>query len=599
MGRTLWIGIGMLAALPVAAAGSKADQPSRVDPLRALAGLDRVVQDALADQKIPGAAVAVVVGDRVVLLEGWGFADLEAKRPMTPDTLIPIASITKQFTVAALATLARDGRLDWDAPVRDYLPEFRLHDDFATLRATTRDLVTHRVGLPRHDASWFGSPLTREQLYGRLRHLPFSRDLRESFQYNNLMFMTAGYLGGRLSGGSYEDLVRAALLEPLGMTRTSFSLAALGVDADAAAGYLLDGEKRLVRDPFETAEQMAPTGGLNSTARDLARWLRMLLGGGEIDGRRILLAEDVAEMSRPQTPIGPPFFPEFGFQSYGMGLYVGAYRGHETAGHRGNLPGAAAAVLLVPKERIGVAVLTNRSGAVLRDGLPYEILDRLLGLPSSGLVGRFAEIERKGFADEDEAKAAGATDRVPETAPSHRLEQYAGRYAHPGYGPIDVRLADGALRLEYHGFGARLDHWHYDVFQTPEDRTSRLDRLRVQFATDLAGEISAVDVPLEPAVEPIRFARQPPPEMLDRAFLERFVGTYELFGFGLEVTLRGDGVLVAGWPGTVLELVPLRGTTFRVKERTGLAIEFLSDDAGEVDRIVWHEGGAAIGHRKR
>jgi CubicO group peptidase (beta-lactamase class C family) len=585
---------GIAAAAPLAAAKKP------IDPAKALAGIRAVVEAALADQKIPGAAVGVVVGDRVVLLEGYGLRDREAGKPMTPDTVMPIASVSKQFTVAALGTLARRGMLDWDAPVRDVLPDFRLHDDFATLRATPRDLVTHRVGLPRHDAVWFGSELSREELYRRLRHLPFNEDLRTTFQYNNFMFMTAGYLGGKLAGTTYEELVRSALFEPLGMTRTHFDLASIGGDADGAVGYQLNNERELVRDRFESAEQMAPTGGINSTARDLARWMRMLLAGGTLEGRRVLLEDDVRAMMEPKMPIGPNFFPEFGFNSYGMGLFVEAYRGHETANHGGNMPGAATMLLLLPKEKIGVVVLTNRSGAVLRDALPYEIVDRLLGLPSAGLVERYAELERKGFASEDEAKAAGVSDRVAGTLPSHRLEQYAGRYTEPGYGALDVALsAEGALELRFNGFSARLDHWHYDVFQTPEDRTSELDRARVQFVTDLAGEVSGVAVPIEARVPPVLFARQPPAEMLERAFLDRMAGTYELFGFPLEVWVREDGRLFAGYPGVTWELVPLRGTTFKVEERTGVMVEFLAGPDGTVDRIAWYDGGSAIGRKKK
>jgi len=163
------------------------------DP-KGLEGLDAVIERALVDQKIPGVSVGVVVGDEVVLLKGYGLRDVEAGAPMTPDTKQQIASVTKQFTVAALGTLVRQGKLEWEKPVRDYLPDFRLHDDYATLHATPKDLVTHRIGLPRHDFVWFGSTLDREEFYGRLRYLPFNKDIRTTFQYNNFMFMTAGYL---------------------------------------------------------------------------------------------------------------------------------------------------------------------------------------------------------------------------------------------------------------------------------------------------------------------------------------------------------------------------------------------------------------------
>lgn len=127
-----------------------------------------MIEKALVAQKIPAAAVGVVAGGQVVLLKGYGRRDLEGGKPMTPDTLLPIASVTKQLTVAALGTLVRQGKLEWDKPVRDYLPDFRVGDDYTTLHATPRDLVTHRIGLPRHDFAWFGSELSRQELYGRL-----------------------------------------------------------------------------------------------------------------------------------------------------------------------------------------------------------------------------------------------------------------------------------------------------------------------------------------------------------------------------------------------------------------------------------------------
>ena len=157
-------------------------------PRDALAGIDAVIERALQTYQVPGASVAVMVGDEVVHVKGYGFRDVEKKLPVTPETQMPIASITKQFTVAALGTLVRQGKLDWDKPVREYLPDFRLHNEYATSHATPRDLVTHRIGLPRHDAVWYGSDLSREQICRRLQHFPFSRDIRKRFQYNNLMY---------------------------------------------------------------------------------------------------------------------------------------------------------------------------------------------------------------------------------------------------------------------------------------------------------------------------------------------------------------------------------------------------------------------------
>jgi CubicO group peptidase (beta-lactamase class C family) len=571
----------------------------KADPRQALEGIDALVEAALADQKIAGASVGVVVNDEVVLLKGYGWRDVERRKPMTPDTMLPIASITKQFTVASLGTLARQGKLDWDAPVRDYMKDFRVNDEYATLHATPRDLVTHRIGLPRHDFAWFGSPSTREELFGKLQHFPFNKDIRTRFQYNNFMYMTAGFLAGRLAGKSYEDHVRTSLFEPVGMTRSNFNLSSVGRDADGSVGYQLNNERAaLVVDRFESAEQMAPTGGINSTARDMVRWLSMLLAGGTIDGKRILQQSDVESMMQPNMPIGPSPFTEIGYRSYGMGLFVENYRGHEIAHHGGNMPGAAAIVLMVPREKIGVVVLTNRSGARLRDGLPYEIVDRLLGLPSANMVSRFGDLEKKSFAGEAAAKEARAEVRRSGTQASHKLEEYSGRYAHPGYGPLDVKVDNDALSLTYNGFSSRLDHWHYDVFRALEDRTSRLDRLRVQFQSDLDGEVTGIAVPMDSNVAPIVFAKQPPKEMTERAFLERFTGTYELGGVDVRIALRDDGMLQYIQLGRVRDLVPVRGTLFRIADLTGVSVEFLAGPGGRFDRMALHSGGSTIAPRK-
>ena len=129
-------------------------------PAQALASIDSVIEQELKTFQVPGVAVAVVVGDEVVLSKGYGLRDVEKKLPMAAETQMPIASVTKQFTVAALGTLVRQGKLDWDKPVREYLPDFRMHNEYATSHITPRDLVTHRSGLPRHDAIWYGTDLS-------------------------------------------------------------------------------------------------------------------------------------------------------------------------------------------------------------------------------------------------------------------------------------------------------------------------------------------------------------------------------------------------------------------------------------------------------
>jgi CubicO group peptidase (beta-lactamase class C family) len=571
-------------------------------PVQALAGIDPIIEQALKTFQVPGIAVAVVVGDEVVLSKGYGLRDVEKKLPMAAETQMPIASMTKQFTVAGLGTLVRQGKLDWDKPVREYLPDFRLHNEYATSHATPRDLVTHRIGLPRHDSIWYGSELTREQIYHRLPFFEFSRDLRVRFQYNNLMYMTAGYLGGQIAKSSWEDLVRNSLFTPLGMKRSNFSVAAMHADSNYSQAYELNTKREVVRIEHIALDAGGPAGSINSSVDELARYARMMLAGGMFEAKRVLLEADVQAMMQPQVPIGKDLFSDlFGFRNYGMGLFVQTYRGNEIAHHGGNIDGASTLIVMIPSKRIGVVVLANRSGTRLRDALPFEIIDRLLGLESSGLLARNRQLEEKGFAGEDAAKVAGASDRKPNTKPAHPIGEYAAEYLHPGYGPMKVALEKDRLTLSYNKFTAPLDHWHYEVFQTPADRQNPLELTRVQFNTDLSGDVASISVPLEPNVEPIVFTRQPPAEMRERKFLDPLAGDYDNGGVPVTIAVREDNVLQYIVLGNVRELVPVRGTYFRIKDLAGVAVEFLRNPAGQFDRMAIYSPGSenVIAPRKK
>src|SRR5215472_468458 len=165
-----------------------------------LASFTDFVQKVMRDWRVPGLAVAVARGDEIVLLQGYRQRDTTRQLDVTARTLFAIGSATKAFTTMALGMLAEEGKLDWDTPVRTYLPTFRLHDPFATERMTPRDLVSHRSGLPRHDRMWYGAAFTRQDIVDRLRYLEPNRDFRTAWQYQNLMYLTAGYLVEAITG---------------------------------------------------------------------------------------------------------------------------------------------------------------------------------------------------------------------------------------------------------------------------------------------------------------------------------------------------------------------------------------------------------------
>jgi len=235
--------IFMMSALPNLAHASMTNWFSSPTPKaqaakNALEGLDALVENSLKEYEVPGLAIGIVVDGQVIYSKGFGYRDLEAKKPVTPDTLFSIGSCTKAFTSFLAGTLIDQGLLEWDTQVLDVLPTFRLYDEYATRHMTLRDLLTHQSGMPRHDYMWYNSKLNRSQLMERLRYLEPASQLRERFHYNNLMYLTAGYLMEELSGKSWETLVSERIFTPLGMKKSNFTIEDMQSSSNYACPYL-------------------------------------------------------------------------------------------------------------------------------------------------------------------------------------------------------------------------------------------------------------------------------------------------------------------------------------------------------------------------
>lgn len=549
------------------------------DPEEALADLPQVVEHGLDALHVPGVAIAVVAGDEVVFSRGFGFRDLEAKLPATPETLFAIGSSTKALTATLMGTLVDEGAIEWDEPVRSYLPEFRLSDPTITERLTVRDLLTHRSGLPRHDLVWYGSSLSREELFRRLRYLDFSADLRQRFQYQNLMYMTAGYLAGKVEDSSWEELVQERILGPLGMAHTVISRFE---GEEVATGYRLDrdGEElRLETMPHRVIEAMGPAGSINSTAEDMARWVRFQLGDGSFEGKRIVSATTLAETHSPQMIANLPLLALIDrrmspYVLYGLGWFIQPYRGHQLVQHGGNIDGFSAMVAFLPQEDLGIVVLSNANGSPLPLVVALAAFDRLLGLEPVDWVGRAELFLKQALAAEEEQETTTAEDRVEGTEPSHPLEAYTGEYEHPAYGTLRVTRSGDGLAFALNGLDGDLEHWHYDVFNAPK---TPVGAVKIEFLTSVDGRIDRVQAAVEPAVAPIVFTRKPPAELSDPALLARLAGEYLLLGQVVTVAVRGTSLTVTVPGQPTYELVPYEGTQFRLKGLPGYRARFELD----------------------
>ncbi len=549
----------------------------------ALEGFDAWLDAAREAWKVPGCAVAIVQHGQVIYAKGFGLRDTDAKKPVDADTLFAIGSSTKAFTTFVLGTLVDEGKLDWDKPVRTWLPEFRMHDPFASERMTPRDLVTHRSGLPRHDLLWYNSKLSRAELVARLPYLPESKDFRTEFQYNNLMLLTAGYLAERVGGRSWEELVRSRVFAPLGMQRSNFSVRDSQKDADFAEPCELVDEK-LHHMPFRDITTIGPAGAINSSANEMAKWVALQLGHGAFEGRQLIQRSTLADIHTPRMNLGSPSpeEPETVPVGYALAWFVDVYRGHLRVHHGGNIDGFSALVALLPQDDLGFVVLTNMNASPLPDLVVKHATDRLLELETKDW-NKLALARRD--AGKDAAKAGEEKkkgERKSGTTPSHPLADFAGEYEHPGYGVIQVALASEKLKLEYNGIPGPLEHWHYDVFNVTRDETDHtFEDQKVMFVTGMDGEVEGLRVSVDPAVDDLVFKRRSDAQLRDPKYLARFEGNYALEGLVCTVALKGEQ-LTASVPGQpTYTLVPRRRDTFDLAGMSGFSIRFKTE-AGKV-----------------
>lgn len=457
-------------------------------------GTDQLVADVLRDWNVPGLALGVVRNGAVVHQRGYGLRDVEKKLPVTVGTSFAYGSITKSLTVLLLHSLAAEGKLDWDAPVRDQLPGFKLADPVASERATPRDLVSHRTGMPRHDALWaVAAPPTREEILARLRFLPASADFRTTYQYNNLMFVTAGILAAHAGEGKWEELLRRRVLAPLALGEIAATYSEVKGRAELAVPYTRKGDGYRAIGVTPGLDVIAPAGAAAGTIEALTKYLLVHMNAGKVNGRQALPAAFFAKMRTPLTPM-----PETGAdspfsagQAYGMGLFIGRYQGRTMIYHTGTISGYHAMMWWLPEEKLGVTVLLNRVERAAPHILALTLADRMLGLPATDWSAVYKKALRP---------AAEPAKPVAGTQPGHTLAHYAGEYFHGGYGRVNVTEDGGVLTFVRAGEKAELKHFHYDSFLAGTER--------VTFHTDAEGVVSSVEMRLEPAVPPIVFVRK-------------------------------------------------------------------------------------------
>jgi len=501
-------------------------------PQGPLDGLDRYIEQALTDWKIPGAAVAVVHGDRIIYAKGHGVKEIGDPDKVDENTLFQIGSTTKAFTTGALGILVEEKRLRWDDPVITYLPDFQLHDPWITRMLTIRDTVTHRSGFLDYSGPALEIIDAAEALR-RMRYRSLPGAFRDSYNYSNLMFGVAGTVIERASGMTWGAFVKARLFEPLAMRRSGtspydfwdtkyVSPTFLGTAPAGAVGRqdsrdpnvamphtLQDGPARVI--PWQSYDNLAAAGSIVSSVADLSNWLILHLNGGGFQGRQVLKADTISDLHSPQNLRDPSRYPfDEGSGSYASGWRRQTYRGETNLSHGGGILGFPAHVFIMPHRKVGVVVLANGRTPTTDD---YEIpnfdhylfhktialwiFDRLMAAPPTDWRRHYL----KQLSDHEkrlqEREASLRASRLQDAGPTLDLTRYTGEYEDRSrlLGRMRISVENRRLVLRFPGDGAYsayLDHWHRDVFRL-ESLGVRFRRGFVDFAIGPNGEVASLN----------------------------------------------------------------------------------------------------------
>jgi CubicO group peptidase (beta-lactamase class C family) len=486
--KKLLIFIGVL-TLITPSFSQRRGTPTQADTLN---NINSFVLQMMAEWKIPATSITIVKDGKPYSSFALGLKNTQKNIPNTVNTLFPIASCTKSFTAAALAILVDEGKLDWNKPIKEYMPDFQLYDDEATRTVTARDILSHRTGLPRHDYVWLFANNDRKTIFENLKYLKPSKPLYAQYQYNNLMYMVAGVLVERLSGKTWESFVKEKILLPLDMNSTVLNYSEMFRSPDYAMSYKSENEQLVEVGFGSNIDAIGSAGSIKSNALDMTNWLVMQLQNGQYNGKKIVSEKNLRENHTPVQVVFPAEakYPELGFSSYGMGWNMNVYRGQQRRQHNGSIEGFRSQMTIFPNNQLGIFVTTNTSTAdyYYVNIITNFIADNLLNMSVIDWNSRLKKERDDAKFEEEKKKKEHDASRKMGAMMSHPIDYYAGIYEHPAYGVLQVFKTDKGLRAVYHNKQVELAHFHYDYFEG----TGFLEGITFQFMTNQKGDIDKI-----------------------------------------------------------------------------------------------------------
>ena len=339
-----------------------------------LAKIEEKTEARRKELGIPGMSLVIVQDGKIIYAKGFGYKDFEKQIPVTTDTQFAIGSATKAFTALSVLMSADEGKLSLDDNPKKYLPYFTMKDAETAEKITVRDLLSHSSGLSRTDLAMITEKLKRDELIKVAGEAKPVAKLREKFGYQNVMFAAAGEIVAQVNKEPWEKFVPERIFKPLGMNNSTMTIPELEKAKDISYGYQYNFDiKETKRMPFRPIDATNPAGSINSSANDMAKWLTFVLGGGSVNGKRLVSEKSYEEWLKPQMKITPD-----GKISYGLGWFLQDWKGLKVVQHGGNIDGFNSMVAMIPEKKLGFVMLTNVTASSLGGELMPLIWDGIL-----------------------------------------------------------------------------------------------------------------------------------------------------------------------------------------------------------------------------
>ena len=456
---------------------------------------DQYAERVRRDWEIPGMAITVVKDGRVLFSKGYGVREVGRSEPVDAQTLFACASTTKAMTVALLGMLVDAGKLRWDDPVYQYLPELQFYEPYVTRQVTIRDLLLHNTGVGGTDFFTSAMTIPANEMFRRMVLVKPSYPFRAGYVYQNTLYSAAGRIIERLLGKTWAEAMRERIFQPLGMTRTVPKRGYIADDNLTRPHVRINDTIRVI--PYGLDSEIGSAGAVWSSADDISKWVICMLDSGRYAGGRLLKPATWAEIFRPQTMVPDDEYATMqvlkpNWFTYSLGWYQHDYRGHKVNFHTGSLSGLTAITGQLPDEKLGVFVFGNLDHAEGRHALLYKTFDWFALGGTRDWSADFKALYDGLARQSRNAELAINAQRVANTKPTLLLSAYAGTYTSPLYGEATVTVTGDRLAFNVNDvLTATLPHWHYDTFRGAYEK-AWYGTATAQFTLNPAGRVQTL-----------------------------------------------------------------------------------------------------------